>query len=576
MPTLTLPSTAVLLDAKVCPLGKFDALFTAITQGRRISDGYFLQTHPDGVWLLFVVNGSPYAVGQLADGQRTFHEIHEFFAAYARTPESPLSFFIADKRLLLGLMVLFQHHVARREEAPADVAAAVQALADRGQDAVLAVTDGSEWGLGLCTKGRLAAAFLPPGATASQAAEPAAQLVAYAASRLAALEVFEETRVQPAGDVMLVTPETRGRLSVVFLQAAERVREAMAAKPPEPAPPEPPVAVPPVAAPAEPAPAPLLEVVPPEPEIVFSPEALEPALGAPVPAPDVPAPAVPTPAPEAASPIELLGPSGAGQEHPEQFSNMGANAPAAPEAPAEPETLQGRIPEILVFLGEKPIGSYPLAGELTIGRTAGNTILIENAGVSRRHAVIRIQGDRAVLEDLGSSNGTLVNGERVTTRELKNGDEIGIVKHRLIYKLPKLGEAPKKVEPELDAAQKTMYIDASLIAQASAPKPSPRGESLTPVLRPRLILPDLRKIALGEGEEVTLGTSADCRIQLSGMFVGKLHARIVAEKEGQFKLIHVGGLAGTRVNGEKITEHVLKHGDEIEIGKQKLLFRLER
>jgi pSer/pThr/pTyr-binding forkhead associated (FHA) protein len=41
-------------------------------------------------------------------------------------------------------------------------------------------------------------------------------------------------------------------------------------------------------------------------------------------------------------------------------------------------------------------------------------------------------------------------------------------------------------------------------------------------------------------------------------------------------LVHLGGLAGTRVNGEKVTEHLLKHGDEIEIGKQKLLFRLER
>jgi pSer/pThr/pTyr-binding forkhead associated (FHA) protein len=60
------------------------------------------------------------------------------------------------------------------------------------------------------------------------------------------------------------------------------------------------------------------------------------------------------------------------------------------------------------------------------------------------------------------------------------------------------------------------------------------------------------------------------------MFVGRVHAKIVRMKDGQFKLHHLSGLAGTRVNGEKISEHLLKHGDEIEIGKQKLLFRLER
>jgi pSer/pThr/pTyr-binding forkhead associated (FHA) protein len=79
-----------------------------------------------------------------------------------------------------------------------------------------------------------------------------------------------------------------------------------------------------------------------------------------------------------------------------------------------------------------------------------------------------------------------------------------------------------------------------------------------------------------EFEELTLGTAPDAKIQVSGMFVAKLHARIVPEKEGQFKIIHVAGLAGTRVNGERISERVLKPGDEIEIGKQRLLFRLER
>ena len=120
-----------------------------------------------------------------------------------------------------------------------------------------------------------------------------------------------------------------------------------------------------------------------------------------------------------------------------------------------------------------------------------------------------------------------------------------------------------------------MFIDSAAIGQAAAGKATGGPEAAAPKLRPYLILPDRKKMAL-EAEEVTLGSAPDCKIHLSGMFVAKLHARVVPEKEGQFKIVHVAGLAGTRVNGEKISERTLKHGDEIEIGKQKLLFRLER
>jgi pSer/pThr/pTyr-binding forkhead associated (FHA) protein len=235
------------------------------------------------------------------------------------------------------------------------------------------------------------------------------------------------------------------------------------------------------------------------------------------------------------------------------------------------------MPEIHLLVGERHMGTFSLAsGEVTIGRTAGNTILIDNPGVSRRHAVVRLEGDRSILEDLGSANGTFVNGQRVTRHELKDGDEIAIVKHRLLYRQPRPGEGSVKPEAPLDG-QKTMFIDPASVAQAVSSGRQPgRPETHTPVLRPRLILPDLKKLSLEEQRDITLGTGPDCDVQLAGMFVAKLHAKIVPQKDAQFRLVHLAGLAATRVNGEKIAEHILKHGDEIEIGKQKILFRLER
>jgi hypothetical protein len=62
----------------------------------------------------------------------------------------------------------------------------------------------------------------------------------------------------------------------------------------------------------------------------------------------------------------------------------------------------------------------------SIGRAAENHIRLVKAGVSRKHAVIRLTERGFVLEDLGSQNGTFVNGQRVPTHDLSDGDEIWI------------------------------------------------------------------------------------------------------------------------------------------------------
>ncbi|MDX2708277.1 FHA domain-containing protein [Streptomyces sp. PA03-6a] len=68
-------------------------------------------------------------------------------------------------------------------------------------------------------------------------------------------------------------------------------------------------------------------------------------------------------------------------------------------------------------IGDKP---------LTFGRKAGNTVVIASVSVSRLHAEVRREGHGFVLYDRASSNGTRVNGERVTSHVLQPGDEISI------------------------------------------------------------------------------------------------------------------------------------------------------
>jgi pSer/pThr/pTyr-binding forkhead associated (FHA) protein len=70
----------------------------------------------------------------------------------------------------------------------------------------------------------------------------------------------------------------------------------------------------------------------------------------------------------------------------------------------------------LVVLGEKGSGmAHPIAGSMTVGRGAGVDLSLADPEVSRRHASIRVDGTTVVVEDLGSANGTRVNGTPIET-----------------------------------------------------------------------------------------------------------------------------------------------------------------
>ena len=70
----------------------------------------------------------------------------------------------------------------------------------------------------------------------------------------------------------------------------------------------------------------------------------------------------------------------------------------------------------------------------TIGRDHDSTICIHLKSVSRRHARIHVSGETAVLEDLGSKNGTLLKGQRIhSLSPLADGDELGVGSARLVF-----------------------------------------------------------------------------------------------------------------------------------------------
>lgn len=83
-------------------------------------------------------------------------------------------------------------------------------------------------------------------------------------------------------------------------------------------------------------------------------------------------------------------------------------------------------PHLTIVRGAGGGKHFPLTKETMIGRASNSAVALKEAKVSRQHAVIRKKGAHFVIEDLQSSNGLYVNGERVTEHRLEAGDEIQI------------------------------------------------------------------------------------------------------------------------------------------------------
>ena len=85
------------------------------------------------------------------------------------------------------------------------------------------------------------------------------------------------------------------------------------------------------------------------------------------------------------------------------------------------------MPGVWLVIQEGPGtgAQHPVDGAVVLGRDEGADLQLPDKTISRRHAALRIEGETAVVEDLGSRNGTFVNGTRVEDpRRLREGDSL--------------------------------------------------------------------------------------------------------------------------------------------------------
>lgn len=197
-----------------------------------------------------------------------------------------------------------------------------------------------------------------------------------------------------------------------------------------------------------------------------------------------------------------------------------------------------------------------LEGRQTIGRDATKCqLVLEQAVVSRRHAEIEVDGQRrATVTDLGSRQGTFVNGERIERRELKDGDRVGfgpngIVAFTFHGSKPAGGGLPTKGEP----ASRAEELRAQFIAAAQlAASPKVAAAKVAPVAPPLVTERHAPHPRPAERSVQRIGRAPDNDLVLDALGVSRHHATLTYNGGAQPVLADLGSTNGTFVNGKPL------------------------
>lgn len=218
---------------------------------------------------------------------------------------------------------------------------------------------------------------------------------------------------------------------------------------------------------------------------------------------------------------------------PKQEAHPGVTRIAGPPpAPAGPHaTVMAAFAPRLEIVTKTGTREVPLeGGTITLGREADNLIRVDADVVSRHHLVLRRSGTAYIAEDLGTTNGIRIGGQRVQTHELRDGDVLDIA-----------GEVSLR------------YFT------------SPAGTA--PV--------EEQEVPLDPSRVVTIGRGEGCELRLAHPTVSLLHARVSPGPGGTRVVEDLGSTNGTYVNGIRLAPgeaRTLGPGDVVQVGPVRLHF----
>lgn len=208
---------------------------------------------------------------------------------------------------------------------------------------------------------------------------------------------------------------------------------------------------------------------------------------------------------------------------------------------------------------------------LTIGRKPHNDIQIDNLAISGEHAVIVTILNDSFLEDMNSTNGTLVNGQPIKKHFLRNNDVVELGKYRLKYMAELQVGAGTPSEYEKSSAIRSSAIrpqDMQLVEHGTRSNVAPAAAS-APSAMPAAAVQLLNGANAGKELDLTKTLTT----------LGKpgLQVAVIAKRPHGYFITHVEGLQFPIVNGQALDAQAyrLKDHDVIEIAGIKMEFFLK-
>lgn len=205
---------------------------------------------------------------------------------------------------------------------------------------------------------------------------------------------------------------------------------------------------------------------------------------------------------------------------------------------------------------------------VTIGRKPANDVQIENLAVSGEHArVVTILND-SFLEDLGSTNGTLVNGAPVKKHILQSNDLIEIGKYKL--KFIAEGPGPQAAAPPVEDMEKTMVLRPGAATVRPAPPPvaaPPPAAQPAPAASPAVATIQLLS---GPGA----GKALEITKNLTTLGKPGVQVAVITRRPQGYFIAHVEGARFPVVNGRTLDAQAcqLNDHDVIELAGVKMEF----
>ena len=199
---------------------------------------------------------------------------------------------------------------------------------------------------------------------------------------------------------------------------------------------------------------------------------------------------------------------------------------------------------------------------VSLGRGSANDIVLQDGNISRAHARLDHGPEGYFIVDLGSSNGTVVNGARVKHYKLSPGDVVQLGKSELVFELE-----VTELEPEVTMINTLADLENTLANATIA-------MTLHETENSRLVIYSPEKtweVPLVD-EQVTIGRHPDCEIRLPFAKVSRRHASV--ERQGDaFVVRDLGSGNGTWIDNRAVESHRLRDGEAFRIGSTQLVYK---